>query len=260
MIGLQRPNNARAHEDEPAELRDKSKNQIYALLAEEYFLPSVDSKGVNRTYLVGLYRGDHYRVRALDIKRFELELRPMQQKRVSLVNLAYMYRKLNALLLERGEQQLGFPDHAIPEESWLCKIARYVDRKNVLEFFSQAVQQVAPATCLSENVHIARINAHAFVFEGNQLLDQQTVYQAVKEISESYRRIIGKKIDIEEINRSRLDMLGKLNTEEAHLKAALMKASTTIIAVAEDNFDPDRVFNEDEGERNRGQLRDIARL
>ena len=55
-------------------------------------------------------------------------------------------------------------------------------------------------------------------------------------------------------------MLGKLNSEEAHLKAALMKASTPIIAVAEDNFDADRVFNEDKGERNRGQLRDIARL
>ena len=55
-------------------------------------------------------------------------------------------------------------------------------------------------------------------------------------------------------------MLGKLNSEEAHLRAALMKASTTIIAVAEDNFDADRVFYEDEGERNRGQLRDISKL
>ena len=55
-------------------------------------------------------------------------------------------------------------------------------------------------------------------------------------------------------------MLGKLSTEEAHLNAALMKASTTIIAVVEDNFDADRVFDEDEGERNRGKLRDISKL
>ena len=124
----------------------------------------------------------------------------------------------------------------------------------------QSIEQVQPAQCFSENVHLARTNAHAFVFENNRLLDHPIVYQSVKEISEAYRLIIGKKIDIEEVNRSRLDMLGKLNTEEAHLKAALMKASTTIISVAEDNFDADRVFNEDEGERNRGQLRDIARL
>ena len=107
-------------------------------------------------------------------------------------------------------------------------------------------------------MHLARTNA--FVFDNNRLLDHPIVYQSVREISESYRKIIGKKIDIEEVNRLRLDMLGKLNTEEAQLKAALLKASTSIISVAEDNFDPDRVFIEAEGERNRGQLRDIVKL
>ena len=176
MIGLQRPNQARNNEDEPLELRDKSKNQIYAMLAETHFLPSVDSKGVNRAYLLGVYRGDHFRVNKIDVKRFELDLTPVQQKRVSLVNLAYMYRKLNALLLERQEPQLGFPDHAIPEESWLCRVARYTDRKNVLEFFMQSIEQVQPAQCFSENVHLARTNAHAFVIENNRLLDHPIVY------------------------------------------------------------------------------------
>ena len=101
MIGLQRPNQARNNEDEPLELRDKSKIQIYVMLAQTHFLPSVDSKGVNRAYLLGVYRRDHFRFNKIDVKRSELDLTPVQQKRVSLVNLAYMYRKLNALLLER---------------------------------------------------------------------------------------------------------------------------------------------------------------
>ena len=40
----------------------------------------------------------------------------------------------------------------------------------------------------------------------------------------------------------------------------MLKASTRIIAVAEDYFYLDRIFIEDKGERNRGQLSDISRL
>ena len=103
----------------------------------------------------------------------------------------------------------------------------------------QSIQQVEPVRCASENVHLARMNAHTFVFENNRLLDHPIVFQSVREISECYRKIIGKKIDMEDVQRTRLDLLARLNIEEANLKAAVMKASTTIVAVVQDNLNAD---------------------
>ena len=260
MIGLFRPNHVPDNADEPPACRGKSKHQLHAMLAEEWCLPSPDSKGSNRQFLVNFYQGNCYRVRALDMKRFEVELSPAQQKKTGLVNLAYIYRKLNALLQERGELGLGFPENVIPEEASLTRIARYVDRKNVMEYFQQSLEPLGVPQLPSENVHLARMEAHKFIFDNNQLLNHPKVYGSVKEISDTYRKIISKKIDIEDINRTRLDLIGRLNDDEAQLKASLMKASTTIVAAAQDNFDPDEIYIDEQGAGARHQLRDITDL
>ena len=147
----------------------------------------------------------------------------------------------------------------IPEEAWLTRIARYVHRKNVMEYFQQSLEPLGMPQLPSESVHVARMEAYRFIFDNNQLLNHPKVHGSVKEISDTYRKIISKKIDIEYINRSRLDLIARLN-DEAQLKASLMKASTTIVAAAQDNFDPDEIYIEEQGAGARHQLRDITDL
>ena len=101
---------------QPPAIRNLTKNQLYLMLSETYLLPSIESKGINRTYLVGVYTDQNYRLNLLEYKRFEAELTPSQQKKTNLVNLAYILRKLNALLVEENRRPLGFPDFIIPEE------------------------------------------------------------------------------------------------------------------------------------------------
>ena len=103
MIGLFRPGQAMENPNEPPAIRGLSKNQLYLLLGETYLLPALDSKGLNRTYLVGVYTNHHFRLNLIDHKRFEAELTPQQVKKTGLVNLAYILRKLNALLQEKGD-------------------------------------------------------------------------------------------------------------------------------------------------------------
>lgn len=260
MIGLSKPNNPMRLEDEPPATRGKSKNQLYCMLAETYFLPSCDSKGVNRHYLIGVFTGANFRVGLLDMKRFEAELTPGQQKKTGLVNLGYILRKLNSLLRERNLPVLGFADHVVPEECWLTKVARFVDRKNVMEFFAHDLDQVGIPRSMSERVHSARMGAHRFIFADNNLMDNQRVFQCVKEISETYRRIISKKIDLEELEHQRHDLQGKVMEEEAHLKASLLKSATTIMAIAQDNFDPEMIYVEGEEHiRDKQQLADVSK-
>lgn len=262
MIGLNRPQQGQANANEPAEIRTLSKHSLYNMLAEQYLLPPLDSKGINRVYLVGVYTNRHYRVPLMDYKRFEAELTPAQMKKTALVNLAYILRKLNALLVEKGQHTLGFPDFVIPEEAWLCKVARFVDRKNLMEFFGASLQELQPVRIDSERVHYGRTLAFQYIFQGNRLLENTKVFNSVREISESYRRIISKRIDLEEINNAQQQMAAKLAEEEGSLKALLVKAATTIIAVANEQFDPEAIYIEGDEQANAGrlQLAEMTRL
>lgn len=262
MIGLVRPNQGQGGPNEPPEIRNLSKHSLYNLLGEEYFLPPLDSKGVNRAYLVGVYTNRNYRVPLMDYKRFEAELTPAQMKKTALVNLAYILRKLNSLLREKGEHQLGFPDFIVPEESWLCKVARYVDRRNLMEFFSAQVQNFQHPTIESERIHLGRTFAFQFIFNGNNLLQNSKVFNAVKEISETYRRIISKRIDLEEITFARQQCIAKLAEEEGALKGHLVKGATTIISVANEQFNPEDIYVEgaEQGNVGRVQLAEMTRL
>jgi hypothetical protein len=244
MIGLNRPMQAHANPDEPPEVRNLTKSQLYVQLAEVYLLPPPDSRGVNRAYLVGVFTHRHYRLPLLEYKRFAVELTPLQLKKVKLVNLSYTLRKLNALLEEQHAPTLGFAEFTIPEEVWLTKIARFVDRKNVMEFFQASLQPIGQAQFMSERVHGSRTNAHQFVFADNNILENPRVHQSVVEISECYRRIISKRIDIEEMARELQVLRNKLRDEEATQKSALIKSATIIISVAEDNFNPDQLYIE----------------
>jgi hypothetical protein len=265
MIGLNRPGlpNAQAAQDEPPAIRNLTKNQLYLLLSETYLLPGIESKGVNRNYLVGVFTDQNYRLNLLEYKRFEAELTPSQQKKTNLVNLAYILRKLNALLVETGRRPLGFPDFIIPEEGWLTKVARYIDRKNVMEFFQAAIDPMGLPLNVSERVHSNRTAAYEYLFEGNALLENQKVYHSVKDISESYRRIISRRIDLEDLEQQLNAMRARLHDEEAVLKSNIFKSATTIVAIAQhDNFNPDDLYMEgdDRALANRVQLQEVCRL
>ena len=141
-------------------------------------------------------------------------------------------------------------------------MARFVDRKNLMEFFQTSIDPVGVPRLLSERVHVGRTQAHQFLFDGNGLLANQKVYYAVKEISDSYRRIISKRIDIEEIEHQRMLMRDKLTEEEASLKSSIVRASTTIVAIAQNNFNPDDLYIEgdERGHANRVQLGEVTRF
>ena len=262
MIGLHRPQNVNQNrEAEPVETRKLSKQQLYDTLKDTYLLPGVESKGVNRVYLVQVFTGMVFRLTKQEWKRFDVDLTPRMIKRNNLVNLSYVLRKLNNLMAERGMRPLGFPEFVIPEEKWLTNIVRFIDRKNVLEFFEEAVNPMAQPQCLSEQVHQARVNAHQFVFDGNNILENVHVYKAVKSISETYRRTISRRIDIEELRNNIAQSQVRLQEEEGMLKSSIMEAGTTIVSVARGDFDPESMLSEgDIGDTQRQELTQITRL
>ena len=64
----------RGADNEPAEIRQLTKSQLYKLLAAEWILPNKDSRGVTREYLAGVYLNQLFRVGRLELQQFEARL------------------------------------------------------------------------------------------------------------------------------------------------------------------------------------------
>ena len=130
-----------------------------------------------------------------------------------------------------------------------------------MEFFSQSLEPINHPEIMSEKVHSARQAAFKFIFDNNNLMENHKVYQAVKEITETYRRIISKTIDLEDLEHQKKEQTRRLLEAEANLKSSLLRASTTIMAIAETGFNPEQIYMEGGGnQQNRLQMAEIMRL
>jgi hypothetical protein len=117
MIGFDlEPMSERGHASEDPETRHLDKRELYNMVGHRYYLPPCTSKGVTREYLVKVHRNQLFRVATLELKHFEVELTGPMTKRVGIQNNALLMRKLNVLLLSKGQTQLGFDEFDAPDE------------------------------------------------------------------------------------------------------------------------------------------------
>ena len=129
----------RGADNEPAEIRQLTKSQLYKLLAAEWILPNKDSRGVTREYLAGVYQNQLFRVGRLELQQFEARLLFEDLARNSFFNMSVVLERLIALMTQLGLPPLGFNENVNPDETWVCRIARYIDQWNILRIFRRRV-------------------------------------------------------------------------------------------------------------------------
>ena len=162
-----KPVQVRDNLDEPEAIRNLKKKAIYKLLSEQWLLPEESSKGVHRRYLVGVYRGDYFRVNIMEYKRFEVELTPAQLKKTPFLSSGDVFVKISHLLTEIGIPPLGFEVGLFPEDTWLYKIVRFVDRSNATGVYLQIAPPRQPplgAEPVSNQMIAAKRHAEAFPY------------------------------------------------------------------------------------------------
>ena len=266
MIGLAKIfDGANARNQEASETKDLSKHKIYSRLNEQYLLPPEDSKGVCRSWLLQVWYGNVYRVGLRDFKTFEVGVTSTHMKRNGLTNLMHLMLRINGLLKGRGEKVLGFHEFTVPDEKWLCKIARYVDQSNVLEFFQLPVNPIthlSPDMPPSEQIHYCRMFAydHLLVHPGH--MKNQLVYNAVIQISEWHRKNMAKRIEAEECDLKLKQVTREQKNAEMSLKDHVLKAATALYCIEKPAFRPDKLINggQDLEQEDRRRLQELAEM
>ena len=247
--------------DEFEAIRNLKKKAIYKMLAETYLMPDKSSKGVNRRYLARVFQGTALRILIMEYKRFEVELTPAQLKKAPFICTGDVYLKLVSLLQEMKLDPLGFDESFYPEDTWLYKVVRVIDRSNATSTYLEQVPLRNPPIGvhpLSATMVIAKRNAKEYLI-GN-IRGVPAVYSALKSLWDAHKKVISRRVEIRALERELQASRENLTEEEPQISAALAKAGMVVFSSGY-GCDADRIFIE--GEQAQGarvQMAEITNL
>jgi len=183
---------------EGLETANRGKYELYDMIANTYMVPPFGSRGVTREYLLQVWKNEVFRVESITYKHFEVNLTKKQLKKVGITNNSMLVKKLNILLKETGRLELGFTEYDAPEQTWLFKVARFIDRSNLLEFFEETVIReppLSPQSMAISQIHLGRQYAGEWLFRLEKARRNKKLWEAFKNISDTYRSLASFRIN-----------------------------------------------------------------
>ena len=265
MIGFQAElNSGGKREDESLDTQRLNKVQLYELVETTWDIPSYGCKSITREYLLRVKDDEVFRVDREVMRKFDFELTKKQNKKMAIVNLGYVVRKLKVLMAEKRMKDLGFEEWEAPEQVWLMRMARYIDKENVLELFEEAL--VVPPNYRSNSsllysIYHGRLFASTYLFRDAKTKSNKGLWESLRNISESYKVICSASINIELLERELNEMREKLARSKLQMEEEVTKTAVTYTALTEPNLRYDMVLRPELlSEPLRNQLQNNTRL
>lgn len=247
MIGFHQDAMADAHQaDEGPETNKLEKKELYEMVNATYMLPPYQSRGVTRLYLLQVHRGQVYRVDHMSYKRFEIGVTKIQQKKIGIVNNALLVKKLNVLLADRGHNPLGFTEMEVPESGWLHKMARWIDRTNILEFFEESVE---PEPALTQNttpihrIYRGRLLAAGWLFRNPQVRGNRRLMEELRKIHDMFRLLSSYRVNLEVLNEEVRQTNERVNELSHNLQNQLGVCSVLYTSLENDSIRPELIHS-----------------
>lgn len=237
--------------DEGPDTRDVEKKKLYKTLALLYFLPPYGSRGVTRDYLLKVHRNQVFLVNNNDIKHFEVDLSPCQLKKHGVANNGLLVKKLNLLLESRQLPPLGFDHYEPPEQvtcddkTWLYRVARMIDTTNLTEFFEKPVQAEPALTSRATNishVYYGRLQASKYFFLPKAAKKDRKLWDALRDISDSYRTLQSQQLTIEVLQQTLQDAKANVEKQERQLGDVISKTALSYLALKHPQVSADTIL------------------
>lgn len=252
MIGFeQEVSKESVRADEGPDTKDVEKKKLYKTLSLLYFLPPYGSRGVTRDYLLKVHRNEVFLVSNNDIKHFEVDLSPCQVKKHGVANNGLLVKKLNILLDRRKLKSLGFDHFEPPEQvrcnhkTWLYRVARFIDTTNLTEFFEKPVQAEPALTSRASNishVYYGRLQASKYFFMAKEAKKDRRLWEALRDISDSYRTLQSQQLTIEVLQQTLQDAKANVEKQERALGDVISKTALSYLALKHPHVSADAIL------------------
>jgi hypothetical protein len=252
MIGFEaEPAKEKGHPDEDLETQNLDKRELYNLVAKNYYLPAIHSRGITREYLYAVYKDRLFRVSTNTLKHFEVDLTPAQTRRIGIPNNCLLVRKINLLLQSRKQPDL-WPDAFDPPEevgyshqTWLYRMARYIDPTNLLEFFESPIRDEPLVNSHSHNfakVHWGRQRASKYFFRLDQAVKDRKLWKAFKTISANYRVYLCLQVTEEKVRLDLEDAIRRKEELGRVIQDQVSKTAFTYTSIEDPQITPDMII------------------
>lgn len=252
MIGFEEQVSRRhKREDESLETQSLEKKPVYDMLAVLYCLPPYGSRAVTREYLIGVHRGDFFRVRQAELRQFEVDLTPALTKRNGDPNNALLVKKLGVLLAAKGLQPLGFDATDPPDtvgaahQNWLFRIARFVDPTNLAELFEKAVVPEPPLTPASDyiaHIYHGRRRASRFFFQVPGSKANKKFWDALKAVSAHHKLLLSHQMTVDVLTNALRDAKSKQDDLHRALADLVSKTALTYVGIQHPHVGADTIL------------------
>lgn len=119
-------------------------------------------------------------------------------------------------------------------KTWLYRVARYVDKTNLTEFFESAVQQEPPLTKNSSAVsHIyhARKRAYKYLIQAKQAKNNKKFWESLREVSDAFREYQNQAFTVEQLEKEVEKARDKSEKMRFQLQDLISKAAFTYVTL-----------------------------
>lgn len=245
------------NQNEPEVIKALSKHSLYKMLSAKYFLPPRNSRGVSRTYLVGVYTHKYFRIEHIEMKRFMVELTPNLLKKTIHTTKAETHYKIEQLLRETGMKELGFKSGLIPDGVWLYQMARYIDQYNAADIFEYSLSNPINPNANSHKVLVAKKMAEKEEFMDRGIFKDKEIYSKIKELHDSHKRLVSRNLELDYLRKYAQMLMEKIETDKKIVETTLSNAT---LAVFRHNQIGRQVRPERTWEDEREELRGLTEL
>ena len=164
---------------------------------------------------------------------------------MGIINNSLLVKKLNILLKDRGQPTLGFGEFDLPEQNWLYRVARYIDKTNLLEFFESAPFPEPPldhnSSAISK-IYYGRLYAGEWLFRLEKAKKNKKLWDALTAIAERYRFLCSLRTNVEVLDYELKTTRGRVEYIENDLHDMVGKASFTYTALEDPTITPELVI------------------
>lgn len=205
-----------------------SKRTRYRRLADKYFVPPINSKGVSDDYLKKVEEGTVFRVEVVELNKFLATLTRSQLSKAAYTCKWEAYLKVNCLLQELGQPTLGFRDGIVPDGEWLYRVARFVDPWNLCCLFEEAAPLHERPDIDSYQMVTAKRALKRLLFGESGLEDRPRVCEALSELELAHKKYKSRHAELDFLMIEGRHLEALVKTARQELEAKLTQTSLMV--------------------------------
>jgi len=169
--------------------------------------------------------------------------------------------KVEVHLVENDLPPLGYAPHIMPEEQWLTKVARYLDRTNSSAIFLYPIPNAPAPNTLTQRMMRAKAACKEHLFGDPRIRNDKDVIADVESLWQAQKKFVNRRREVEALQAHLDACTAKLNRQNNIVSACLSRAAMTVYKLGTEDNDPESVYVENAAGANvRVQATQIQRL